>query len=36
MSIMQDAALFAAGAYDQADQEREIIPYVWVHPDEDR
>jgi hypothetical protein len=30
------ASTFAARAYDQADKEREIAPYVWVHPDEER
>jgi hypothetical protein len=24
------------GAHDQAAQEREITPYIWVHPDYDR
>ena len=26
----------AAGADDQADRAREITPYKWVHPDEER
>jgi hypothetical protein len=33
---MQDASLRAADAHDQTQEEREIAPYVWVHPDEDR
>jgi hypothetical protein len=35
MPIMPDAALFAAGSHDQA-QQRELSPYAWVHPDEER
>jgi hypothetical protein len=34
---MPDAALFATRAYGQAQQQREIAPYKWVHPaDDDR
>jgi hypothetical protein len=33
---MPDAALQAARAYGEADDGREIAPYAWVHPDEER
>jgi hypothetical protein len=37
MSVKQKRAVRAARSRDQADaQEREITPYVWVHPDEER
>jgi hypothetical protein len=36
MPVMPDAAVFTAGAYDQADEAAEIDPYLWAHPDEGR
>jgi len=37
MPVMPNAAILAAGAHDQADRDaREITPYVWVHPDDER
>jgi hypothetical protein len=36
LSVVQKRPLRATRAHDQADaQEREITPYVWVHPDHD-
>jgi hypothetical protein len=36
MPIVPERPLRAAGAHDQATETREITPYVWVNPDEDR
>jgi len=37
MPVVPDATLLAACAHHQAlTREREITPYVWVHPDEER
>jgi hypothetical protein len=35
MPVMQKGAIRAASSHDQADQEREITPYVLAHPDDD-
>ncbi len=35
MPIMQERAIRAARAHDQAEPEREITPYAGVHPDDD-
>jgi hypothetical protein len=37
MPIVQERPLRAAGSHDQAHATvRELTPYVWVHPDEER
>jgi hypothetical protein len=36
MPLMRNAALKAAVYMVKLTQEREITPYVWVHPDEER
>ena len=35
MPVMQERAIRAARADDQAYAERELTPYPWVHPDDD-
>jgi len=36
MPIVQDTALLATGAHDQANGNARDHAYVWVHPDEER
>jgi hypothetical protein len=37
MPVLPDEAIRAAGAYMiMPTERREITPYVWVHPDEER
>jgi hypothetical protein len=36
MPIMPNAAILAAGHMIKLTETREIAPYAWVHPDDDR
>ncbi len=35
MPVMQEGAIRAARAHDQAHERAGIAAYVWVHPDDD-
>jgi hypothetical protein len=36
MPVLRHTPLQATRPYDQVTEQREITPYPWVHPDEDR
>jgi hypothetical protein len=36
IQVVQKRPLRAARAYGELTTEREIAPYIWVHPDDDR
>jgi hypothetical protein len=36
MPVMADAALLAPARMIKLTQQRELTPYVWVHPNEER